>query len=156
MGQSRGLTSWEFYFCDNKLSRAALRGQFLLQQQLLERSAAAVLNTDPAATVSHCEQVISVTQSKYHHMWPARRFWEEGWVTYQRRCHSKALTLNLLMRLPSTSNKRRAALTNHIPKCRRTKSTSCSLQQHTADRNSPLIVWHHSITLIISWTGAVI
>lgn len=110
---------------------AALRGQILYEQQLLQRSAAAVvLNAGPAAAVSHSEQVISVNRSK--HMWPERRFWEEGWLTYQRRCHSRALTLSLLMCLPSTSNGWRAALTNHIPNCTRAESTSCSLQPAAA------------------------
>lgn len=135
------------------------RGQLLSLQQLLQRSVAVVLNRSAAAAAaaaSHSEQVISVNWSKHHHMWSGWWFWEEGWVTFLRRCHSRALTLNLLMHLHSTSNAWRAALTNHIPNGRRSESTSCSRQRHRANRNLPLILWHQPVVLIISWTGAVI
>lgn len=72
--------------------------------------------------VKRSERVIRVNWTKHHHMWPGRRFWEEGWVTYQRRCHSRVLTSNLLMCLPSTSN-------SNKPHPEQSESTSCSRQQ---------------------------
>lgn len=72
--------------------------------------------------VKRSERVIRVNWTKHHHMWPGRRFWEEGWVTYQRRCHSRVLTSNLLMCLPSTSN-------SDKPHPEQSESTSCSRQQ---------------------------
>lgn len=53
---------------------------------------------------SHVEQVIS--QSKHHCVRSGWLYREQGWVTYRRRCHSRALTFNLLMFLPSPSNGR--------------------------------------------------
>lgn len=63
---------------NNHVSHAAVRGQHSLLLRLLERSAVVSNMSPAAAAASHCEQVISVNWSKQHHMWPGRRFWEEG------------------------------------------------------------------------------
>ena len=86
--------------------------------------------------VKRSERVIRVNWTKHHHMWPGRRFWEEGWVTYQRRCHSRVLTSNLLMCLPSTSN-------SDKPHPEQTESTSCSRQQQTGAASDPLTSSRH-------------
>lgn len=109
--------------------------------------AAVMLDTDPAATITLSRRVISVNRRKRHHMWPQWRFWEEGWLTYQRSCCGRALTLNLLKCLLSTSNGGKAGLTNHIPERRRPGFTSCR-QKHASE---PLTSSRHADHFLSRW-----
>lgn len=61
---------------------------------------------------SHVEQVIS--WRKHHCVRSGWLYWEQGWVTYQRRCHCRVLTFNLLMFFPSPSNGRPWQTTSHL------------------------------------------
>lgn len=63
--------------------------------------------------VACCLLLWSISRSVGWYPGPGRRFWEQVWVTFRRRCHSSTLTVNLFMWLLSTSNRVQEP-TNHI------------------------------------------